>query len=191
MASTTGATSEIASREFPATGSWQVDSAHTSISFVVKHMMMAKVRGHFDTYKAQLEIGEAPGDSSVAVSVEVASLTTGISQRDDHLRSPDFFDVENHPTMTFRSTSFEPDDEGQWELTGDLTIREVTRPIRLDVEFNGVGTDPWGSTRIAFSARGKLQREDFGLTWNQALESGGWLVGKDVTIEIELEATLA
>lgn len=188
MPALTSPTREIAGRAFPEAGTWQIDAAHSTINFVVKHMMIAKVRGHFDAYAAQLAIGEQPEESTVAVNIEVASLTTGISQRDDHLRSPDFFDVENYPTMTFTSTSFGPGSGDRWELKGDLTIRDVTRPITLDVEFNGAGTDPWGGTRASFSATGTLQREEFGLTWNQALESGGWLVGKDVTLEIEIEA---
>lgn len=190
MTTLTAATREIAGREFPVAGTWQVDAAHSTINFVVKHMMMAKVRGHFDSYEARLEIGDTPEESSVEVDIDVASLTTGIQQRDDHLRSPDFFESERYPRMTFESTSFAPGEGDLWQLTGDLTIREVTRPITFDVEFNGAGTDPWGGTRTSFTATGALQREDFGLTWNQALESGGWLVGKDVKIEVEIEASL-
>jgi polyisoprenoid-binding protein YceI len=184
----TEAVRTVGDREFPAAGVWEVDPAHSTISFVVKHMMMAKVRGHFDAFTVNLEIGETPESSKAEATIDVATLTTGIQQRDDHLRSPDFFEVEKYPQMTFKTTSFKAGTGDLWELIGDLTIRETTRPITLAVEFNGAGTDPWGGTRAAFTAAGSLEREAFGLTYNQALETGGWLVGKEVKIEIEIEA---
>jgi polyisoprenoid-binding protein YceI len=186
------ATRQVANREFPLAGTWQVDPAHTSVGFTTKHMMITKVRGHFDKFDVKLEVGEAPEESSVEASIDVASVTTGIQQRDDHLRSPDFFDVEKYPVMAFKGTSFKPgDDDDEWQLSGDLTIKETTRPVTLKVEFGGAAVDPWGALRSAFTASATINREDWGLTWNQALEAGGWLVGKEIKIEIEVEASKA
>jgi polyisoprenoid-binding protein YceI len=182
---------EVAGREFPVAGTWQVDPAHTTVGFVAKHMMIAKVRGRFEKYDAKLEIGETPEQSSVEVSIDVASVTTGIQQRDDHLRSADFFDAANFPTITFKGTSFKAAKGDLWELAGDLTIRGATHPVKLEVEFGGAGQDPWGGARAAFAATATIDRETWGLTYNQALETGGWLVGKEIKIEIEVEASKA
>ena len=183
------ATHEVAGRQFPAAGTWQVDPAHTIVGFVAKHMMITKVRGHFEKFDVKLEIGETPEQSSVEATIDVASVTTGIQQRDDHLRSADFFDAANFPAIAFSGTSFAPGRGDLWQLTGDLTIRGVTHPVTLEVEFGGAGTDPWGGSRAAFAATATIDRETWGLTYNQALETGGWLVGKEIKIEIELEAS--
>ncbi len=169
-------------------GTWTLDPAHTSIGFTVRHLMAAKVRGTFKAFEGALEIGETPEDSVVHVTIDAASIDTGIEDRDKHLRSEDFFDVEKYPELSFRSTAIRATEEG-FEVEGDLTIRDVTRPVTLDVEHAGVVTDPWGNEKAIFSAETKIDREDWGLTWNAALEAGGVLVGKEVKIEIEAQAT--
>lgn len=178
-------------RPVPPAGTWNLDPAHSSVSFTARHLMVSKVRGHFSDYTADIRIAERPEDSRVDVTVQLASVTTGDEKRDGHLTSPDFFDVANHPTMTFHTTKVEAVSDDEWKVTGDLTIREVTQPAVLNVEFAGVSQDPWGSTRAGFSATTEIDRESFGLTWNQALEGGGVLVGKKVKVEIEVEAVLA
>jgi polyisoprenoid-binding protein YceI len=150
--------------------------------------MVSKVRGQFTKFTGTVNIAEKPEDSSVEVEVDLDSVGTNDEKRDLHLRSADFFNTEAHPTMTFRSTSVRRGKGDGWIVTGDLTVAGVTRPIDLEVSFEGSIVSPWGTTSIGFSATGKLNREDFGLNWNQALETGGFLVGKDVTLEIEAEA---
>lgn len=181
----------IDGRSVPAAGKWNLDPSHSSVGFTVRHLMVSKVRGGFTDYSTDIEIGDRPEDSRVDVTIQTASITTGDEQRDGHLTSPDFLDVAAYPTMTFRTLSVEPTSEDEWDIHGELTVRDVTRPVTLAVEFAGVSRDPWGNTRAGFSASTELDREDFGLTWNQALESGGVLVGKKVKIEIEVEAIQA
>lgn len=165
-------------------GTWTLDKNHTKIGFVAKHLMVSKVRGHFEDFDAKIEIAENLADSKVEVTIDAASINTGAADRDNHLRSADFLDVENHPHVTFVSTCITG--EGvNWQLTGDLTIRGVTRPVTLDVVYEGTAQDPWGNTHVGFSAWTVIDREEWDLTWNAALEGGGWLVSKDVTIEIE------
>jgi len=147
---------------------------------------MAKVRGRFATFTGEAEIAEAPEQSAVQIELETASVDTKEPTRDGHLRSADFFDVENHPTITFRSTAIRPADEGVWKIDGDLTIRGVTRPVTFDLEFLGVGTDPWGNLKSGFSAATKVNREDWDLTWNAPLETGGFLLAKEVRLEVEV-----
>lgn len=172
---------------FPATGTWTIDPTHTSVGFSIRHLVAAKVRGRFDSFEGTIQIGETPEQSSVTVTIAVASLDTGVADRDAHLKSGDFFDVESHPEMTFESTDVRPTDDGL-EVEGLLTIRGESHPVTLDVEYGGVVTDPWGNDKAIFSASTKIDREDWGLTWNQTLETGGLLVGKDVKIEIEAQA---
>jgi polyisoprenoid-binding protein YceI len=173
--------------EIPQAGTYAFDTVHSHVGFVVRHLVVAKARGRFGTFDGRISIAENPDESSVDVTIDASSIDTRDEQRDAHLRSPDFFDVERFPTVTFRSTGVGHASGNRFAVDGDLTIRGVTRPVRLDVELDGVTQDPWGRTRAAFSARTQVNREDFGLTWNQALETGGVLVGKDVTIEIEVE----
>jgi polyisoprenoid-binding protein YceI len=170
----------------PTPGTWVIDPAHSSFEFVVRHLM-AKVRGRFASFSGEARIAEVPEQSSVEVTIETASVDTREPNRDGHLKSADFFDVERHPTITFRSTGLEPADEGIWRLHGDLTIKDVTRPVTFDLEFLGVGTDPWGNLRSGFSAATTVNREDWGLTWNAALETGGFLLAKEVRLEVEIE----
>jgi polyisoprenoid-binding protein YceI len=166
---------------------WKLDPSHTTVEFVAKHMMITTVRGRFAEFEGTIVADEANlGASSVEVTFKAASIDSRAEQRDGHLRSPDFLDVENHPDVTFRSTGLRGSKES-FQLTGDLTIRGVTRPITLDVTFEGEGKDPWGGTRASFSARGKFDRRDFGLTWNVALETGGILVSNEVKINIEAQ----
>jgi polyisoprenoid-binding protein YceI len=172
--------------ELPAAGTWVIDLSHSSVNFKVKHLGVAKTRGRFTQFEGTVQVGEDPKDTTVAVSIDTGSVDTHDSGRDDHLRSADFFDVANHPTMTFRSTGVSGTGDS-WTLDGDLTIAGVTKAVSLDVEFEGLASDPWGGSRAGFSAKTTVNREDFGLTWNTALEAGGFLVGKNVSIELEVE----
>ena len=166
---------------------WTIDPSHSTIEFVAKHMMITTVKGRFTEFAGTI-VGDEENlaDSTVEVTMQAASLDTRSEQRDTHLRSPDFLDVETYSEVTFRSTRISGTKDS-FELTGDLTIRGVTRPITLDVSFEGEGKDPWGGTRASFSAKGKFDRRDFGLTWNVALETGGILVSNEVKINIEAQ----
>jgi polyisoprenoid-binding protein YceI len=167
---------------------WQIDPAHTSVEFAVKHMMIATVKGRFAEVAAELELDEEnPAKSRVAVAVDVASIDTRQDQRDAHLRSPEFFDAETHPKLTFASKRIDGSLDGDFRIVGDLTMRGVTREVTLDASFGGDGKDPWGNARRAFTAKGKVDRRDYGLTWNQTLETGGILVSDDVKISIDAE----
>ena len=177
-------------RQVPAAGVWTIDPTHTQAEFVARHLMVTKVRGGFDDIAGTIVVADDPTDSKVEVVIQMASVSTGTADRDAHLTSEDFFDVENYPTMTFVSTSVEPSGSS-WKLAGELTVRDVTRPVTLDFEFLGISTDPWGNPKAAFSASTELDREDWGLTWNVPLDGGGVLVSKKATIEIEAQASLA
>ena len=169
---------------------WQIDPAHTQIGFVVKHMMFAKVRGAFNEFTGSIVQGEN-GDlagGSFSATIQTSSVDTGNADRDGHLRSGDFFDSDNFPTITFTSTTVERVAEGQLTVTGQLTIRDVTKTVTLDVSETGTGVDPWGNMRIGIQAEGTINRKEFGLMWNQALEAGGVLVGDEVTLTIEAQA---
>lgn len=174
---------------------WNIDASHSSIEFSAKHMMITTVKGTIADVRGALHIDEKePENSSVEVEFDVASIDTRAAQRDDHLRSADFLDAAQFPTMSFRSTRVEGArmEEGQsFRVTGDLTIRGVTREVTLDATFEGSGRDPWGGDRVSFGARTKIDRRDFGLTWNTALEAGGVLVSNDIRIELEVQAVRA
>lgn len=169
--------------------SWKLDPAHSSANFSIKHMMIAKVRGGFDRISGFLVYDPRDLNASrVEAVIEAASINTREAQRDDHLRSADFFDVENYPTVTFKSSRFEKNEDGDIKVRGDLTIRGVTREVILDVEEpSDELKDPWGNLKIGVSATTKIQRKDFGLTWNAALETGGILVGDDVIITLDVQ----
>lgn len=177
------------------TTTWNLDATHSQVEFAVKHMMFTTVRGRFADVTGTVTLDAAdPERSSVEVTIGAASLDTRVADRDAHLRSGDFFDVEAHPAITFRSRRVEGSisDEGdRFRIVGDLTLRGVTREVTLDATFEGTGTDPWGNTRSGFSAAASVDRRDFGLTWNQALEAGGVLVGHEVKIELQVQAVLA
>jgi polyisoprenoid-binding protein YceI len=171
---------------------WNIDAAHTGIHFSVRHMVVSKVRGHFAKYTGVLQLDE--GDltrSTVQVTIDAASIETGVADRDKHLRSADFFDVANFPYLRFRSKAIVKIDDVRYHVVGDLTIRDVTRELRLEAEYGGRAKDPWGNERVGFAAKASLDRKDFGLKWNQVLEAGGVLVGDKIDIEIELEAVRA
>ena len=171
---------------------YTIDNAHSDISFSVRHMVFAKVRGHFTKWTAPLAFDAAdPARSSVDVAVDAASIDTREPQRDGHLRSPDFLDVEKFPKITYKSRRVERPADKKYKVVGDLTIHGVTREVVLDVEELGRGKDPWGNERIAFVAKASIDRGDFGLKWNQVLETGGVLVGERIDIEIDVEAVAA
>ena len=170
---------------------WVIDPTHSTVEFSVKHMMIATVKGRFGQFEGKI-IAD-PNDlsgASAEVEIDAQSIDTKVQDRDQHLRGADFFDVEKYPKITFRSTDIQPKagQSGEYRLTGDLTIRGITRPVTLDVTYNGHGKDPWGGERIAFSAEGVINRKDFGLNWNTVLESGGVLVGDQVKLSIDVEA---
>lgn len=167
------------------TTTWTIDPAHTDVEFAVKHMMIATVKGRFADVKGTVEVPDV-GQPKIDVSIGIASIDTRQEQRDTHLRSPDFFDAEKYPEMHFAGTRVESTRDG-WTVTGDLTIRGVTKPVTLDVTNEGTGRDPWGNERMGISAATKIDRREFGLTWNAALEAGGFLVGDDVKISVNAE----
>ena len=178
----------IHGEELPVAGTYALDASHSEVGFAARHLMVSKVRGRFSDVAGTIEIAENPLESSVSVTIETTSIDTRDEQRDGHLRSDDFFGVESYPTITYVSRSVRPAGKGRYAVEGDLTIKGVSQPVPLDLTFEGGATDPWGGVRIGFAARAEIDREAFGLTWNQALETGGVLVGKKIAIEIEAEA---
>jgi len=168
-----------------------IDPAHSAIQFSVRHMMFAKVRGRFGSWNADLSL--EPDElvkSAVEATIDASSIDTGVADRDKHLRSADFLDVENYPQIRFKSTAVEKSGD-KYRVKGDLTIRATTRPVTLEVETLGTGKDPWGNQRMGLAARASINRKDFGLSWNQALETGGVLVGEEIQVEIETEVVLS
>jgi polyisoprenoid-binding protein YceI len=178
-------------RVIPVAGTYDIDGTHTSVEFVGRHLMITKVRGRFTDVSGRITIAEEPEASHVEVEIGAASLSSGNADRDAHLKSADFFDVERFPTITFRSTSVTALADNTWEVVGDLTVRDTTRAVNLQVDFDGADVSPLGDERVGFSAATDLNREDFGLTWNMALETGGLLVGKTARIELAVQAIAA
>lgn len=169
---------------------WNFDPAHSEISFRVRHMMFSKVTGFFHNWEGSFEFDpDDPSTAEVAVDIEAASVDTKNDDRDEHLRSGDFFDVETYPKLRFESTDVVPGEGDHFELHGELTIRDQTRPVVLEVDYHGKAVDPWGNDRVGFTATTEIQRKEFGLTWNQALEAGGVLVGDTVEVELNVQAT--
>jgi polyisoprenoid-binding protein YceI len=170
-------------------GTWNVDPAHSTVGFVARHLMITKVRGRFTDFSGVIEVAGDPLQSTVRADVDLSSVTTGDEGRDAHLRSADFFDTDGggSPTMSFVSTGLKEDD-GDYVLFGDLTVNGVTRQVEFTLEFEGVNTDPWGNTKAAFSAETEINRKDFGLEWNVALETGGVLVGDKVKVQLDIQA---
>ena len=167
---------------------WQIDPAHSSINFSVRHMMISKVRGQFKNFSGTVAFDEEnPANTTVQIEIDVNSIFTGEEQRDNHLKSPDFFDAANYPVATFTSTRVEQIDNETGKLYGNLTIKEITRELVLDVEYAGTAVSPWGTQAAGFFATTTLNRKDWGLNWNQALETGGFLVGDKIKLDIELE----
>jgi polyisoprenoid-binding protein YceI len=183
---TMNATRTVEGIELPAAGVWTLDPGHAEVGFVGRHFGLTKVRGRFTDVTGTVELGQDLNDSRVQVDIRTASVSSGDRARDEHLRSGDFFDVEHHPTATFRSTRVEVTGN-RGTVRGDLTIKGIARPVTLSVEFAGHAVDPWGNDRAVFSAQGTIDREDWGLTWNMVLDAGGLLVSKDIRLEIEVE----
>lgn len=167
---------------------WQIDGAHSEIQFAVRHMMISTVRGRFTSFTGTIEADEHnPTAARVHVTIDAASIDTGNTDRDNHLRSPDFLNVEQFPQITFKSTSVEQSSKSEGKLHGDLTIRDVTKPVVLDLEYAGIAKSPWGTVSAGFSATTKINRKEWGLSWNVALETGGWLVSDEIKVSIEVE----
>ena len=173
--------------EWPAAGAWKIDPVHSHIGFVARHAMVAKVRGRFAEFSGNVHIDDILARSSVDVTIEAGSITTDSAERDAHLRAPDFLDVERYPVLTFRSTGVEVTGDDTLRLIGDLTIKGVTRPVTLNVTYEGAQVDPWGNTRAGFSAVTETDREDFGIAWNQVMDTGSLLLGRKIRIEIDVE----
>jgi polyisoprenoid-binding protein YceI len=170
------------------TGSWDIDPTHTEVAFTIRHLMVSKVRGRFSSFSGSFEIAEDPAASRVETTVDLASIDTNHSDRDAHVRSADFFDVERYPAMTYRSTAVRPDGD-RWVVDGELTLHGVTRPVPLALEVVGfVPTTPFGDSRVGFSATAEIDRRDFGLEWNAPVEGGGVVLGHKVQIALEIEA---
>jgi polyisoprenoid-binding protein YceI len=167
---------------------WQIDPAHTSVGFAVKHLMISTVKGQFQTVRGTVRMdGEDPLGGSAEVEIDVASISTANSQRDDHLRSPDFFDVARFPVIAFKSRRMERGPDGEFRLIGDLTIRNVTKEVALTVTYEGATMDPWGGRRTGFSATGRIKRSDFGIVWNQLIEAGGVAVGDEIRMTFDVQ----
>jgi polyisoprenoid-binding protein YceI len=175
-------------RRYSTMANWTFDPTHSGIHFSVRHLMISKVRGSFNKWTGTFEYDEKdPSKSKISVSIDVNSIDTKEAQRDGHLKSPDFFEAEKFPEITFKSTSIAKDGD-DFKLAGDLTIHGVTKPVELKVESHGQGKDPWGNERAGFSVKATISRKEFGLQWNQALETGGVVVGDKVEIEADIEA---
>ncbi|MFC6019199.1 YceI family protein [Plantactinospora solaniradicis] len=186
--STESATRSWEGLTIPAPGTYLLDQAHKRVGFVARHMMVSKVRGQFREAEATITVTENPLESAVSATIATTSIDTGATDRDNHLRSGDFLEVEKFPTLEYRSTGVKSHSGNEFVLTGELTIKDVTRQVDLEVEFEGAGRSPFGQDLFGFTATAEIDREEFGLTWNVALETGGVLVGKKIKIEIEGEA---
>jgi polyisoprenoid-binding protein YceI len=174
------------SSNLPGPGTWVFDTSHSSVEFIARHLMVSKVRGGFGVFSGKVQVAEPIADSTVEVTIDAASLTSGDENRDAHVRGEDFLDVERYPTLVFKGSAPRQAGSG-WVLPGELTIRDVTRSVELAVEALGVLADPWGNEKAVFSATTEIDREEFGVTWNAALETGGVLVGPKVRIEIDVQ----
>lgn len=174
------------------TNNWNIDTTHSGINFSVRHMVFAKVRGRFDRFTGTIE-GDLDDltQAKVAVDIDAASIDTGVADRDTHLRSADFFDAEQFPSLRFVSQRIERTSDDHYQVHGELTVRDVSREVTLEVDYGGRGTDPWGNERVGFSASTSINRREFGLKWNQVLETGGMLVGDRIDIELEVQAVAA
>ena len=163
-------------------------TTHTNVGFSIKHMMISNVKGNFNTYAGEIDFDvDKKLFNKLSAKIDASSIDTGIAKRDDHLRSADFFDVENHPKLTFTGKSFSKINENNYELVGDLNIKDITKEVKLPVEFSGLMQDPWGNTKVGLNIEGQINRKDWGLNWNSALETGGVLVGEEVKLIIDLQ----
>ncbi|MDT5039235.1 MAG: hypothetical protein QOE51_220 [Actinoplanes sp.] len=188
MTDSVSSTREFQGLQIPAAGTYELDAAHKRVGFVVRHLMVSKVRGNFGEATATITVGEDPLQSSVTATIQTASVFTGQPDRDNHLRTGDFFEAEKYPTIEFKSTGIKSQSGNEFLLDGQLTIKGITKAVELLVEFEGAGRSPYGNDLFGFSASTEIDREDWGLTYNMALESGGVMIGKKVKIEIEGEA---
>lgn len=188
MTDVLSATRDFNGVQIPTAGTFTLDPAHTRVGFVARHLMVSKIRGSFTEVSGEIVIAEDPTASSVTATIQTASINTGVEQRDNHLRSGDFLESDTYPTFAFRSTGLQATGGNEFTLAGELTIKGVTLPVELAVEFEGAARSPWGKDVMGFSATTEIDREAFGITWNQALETGGVMVGKKLKIEIEGEA---
>lgn len=188
---TTSLTRAYRGQEIPGAGVYLVDPSHSSVEFVARFLMISKVRGRFADFSGSLRIAEQPEESSVDFDIDATTISTGERRRDAHLRSADFLDVERFPRIGFRSSSVSPGSEQAWRVTGDLELRGLTRTVELDVELTGVAGTEWGEPRAGFAASTEIDREEWGLTWNQPLETGGVLIGRRVQIELNIQAVRA
>ena len=170
-------------------GTWDIDATHSTVGFSVRHMMVSKVRGYFREFSGEIVTAEDPSQSRVEATIVLSSIDTRQEQRDAHIRSADFFDVENHPQMTFRSTAVRTDG-ADWFVDGELTIKGITKPVTLELELNGFGPDAYGGTRAGFSAKTEINRNDFGVDIKMPMDGGGVVVGDKITVELEIEAVL-
>ena len=170
-------------------GTWSIDPAHSDVSFSVRHMMVSKVKGRFGSFSGAIVTGESLAESSVTAEIDLASIDTNNAQRDNHIRSGDFFEVAKHPTMTFTSTSVEPDGE-EYRVIGDLSLKGITKSVTLKVELNGIGPDAYGGTRAGFSATTEISRKDFGVDIDMPMDGGGVVIGDKISIALEIEAVL-
>lgn len=181
------ATRTVDGTVLPAAGTWNIDPVHSHIEFTVRHLVIGKTRGRFDTFTGTVEIADEPTASSVTLEIDAASINTKDENRDNHLRSADFLDTDTYPKLSFKSTSV-TGKGSDWVLEGELTVHGVTKPVTVQLELDGVvEKDPWGFARAAYSGSAELDREDFGLTWNATMETGGLLVGKTVKLSLEVE----
>ncbi len=171
-------------------GTWVIDPSHSEIGFTARHLMVSKVRGSFDKFSGTLTVADDFTKSSVEASIEASSVNTRDENRDNHLRTNDFFSIEEFPTWTFASTGVRSGGKSDYQVDGNLTIKGVTKPVTLELEVLGVNKDPWGNTKVGFSASTKINRKDWGIEWNAPLEAGGFLVGDDVNIHLEIQAAL-
>jgi polyisoprenoid-binding protein YceI len=171
-------------------GIWNIDGSHSTVGFTARHLMITKVRGRFGAVEGAITIGEDHLASAVEATVQMASVDTGDAGRDEHVRGADFFDVENFPTMTFTSTGVRGDG-AEYYLTGDLTIKGITKTVEFDVEFDGVSGDPWGGTRVGFTAEAEINRKDWGIDFNMALDTGGVMVSDKIKVQLDIEAVKA
>jgi polyisoprenoid-binding protein YceI len=170
-------------------GTWEIDPVHSEVGFMVRHMMVSKVRGRFRTFRGEIVTAEDPLGSSVTAEIDLSSIDTGNEQRDNHIRSADFFDIETRPTMTYRSTGVRADGD-DFVLDGQLTLKGVTKDVPLRLELNGFGPDAYGGTRAGFTATAEINRREFGVNWSATMEAGGAVVGDKVTLHLEIEAVL-
>ena len=165
---------------------WTIDPTHSEVGFKVKHMMFTNVKGLFNDYSADIDFNDDLKDANLQFEAKINSIFTNNADRDNHLKSADFFDAEQYPTLNFKSTNIQGNGN-EYEITGDLTIKGITKPVTLNAEFSGLMTDPWGNTKVGLNLDGKINRKDFGLTYNAALETGGVLVGEDVKLNAEIQ----